>query len=303
MKYFSLLSAFMIFLTAGCAWAGAKTANLFNNAPVIGNIAYGILPHQKLDIYLPEQTQDGRFPVIVFYHGGRWTYGTKDEHAFVAETLTHYGFVVVIPDYAKYPQVRFPVFVEDSAKALGWVHRNIEKYHGNPERLYISGHSAGAHIAALLAADPRYLKAEGAAPDIIKGFAGLAGPYQFTPDEPDLQAIFGPPENYPQMQVPNFIDGDEPPMLLLQGLDDDVVNRSNIDRLEAKIREKGGTVESKFYPGVDHLWIVGALSWLGKGKVPVAQDMIEFFNTHPITPSPLGRGSKSTPSPLGRGRG
>ena len=281
MRYFyTILSVLLLSLTAGCDWAGTKTINLFNNATMIGDIAYGDEAHQKLDIYLPDQAKDKISPVIVFYYGGRWTYGTKEDHAFVAETLTRYGFVVVIPDYAKYPAVRFPVFVVDGAKALGWVHDNIAQYHGDPDRLFIAGHSAGAHIAALLAADQRYLKAVGKTPDIIKGFAGLAGPYDFTPDEPDLKDIFGPPENYPQMQVPNFIDGDEPPMLLLHGLDDDVVNRSNLDRLEAKIWEKGGTVDSKFYAGIDHLWIVGALSWLGRSKAPVAQDMIEFFNSH-----------------------
>ena len=122
---------------------------------------------------------------------------------------------------------------------------------------------AGAHIGALLTANPAYLAHEGKDRNaVIRGFAGLAGPYAFTPDEPDLIDIFGPPERYPAMQVTTFIDGTQPPMLLLYGDADTTVRRYNLDRLEAKIQEKGGAVNNIIYPGTDHLRIVGALGWL-----------------------------------------
>ena len=145
--------------------------------------------------------------VVVFFYGGRWTYGAKEDYRFVAATFVKEGFVVVIPDYRKYPQVRFPVFVEDGAKALAWVSDHIVEWHGNPARIHVVGHSAGAHIGTLLTADARYLAEEGKDRSLtIHDFAGLAGPYAFTPDEPDLEDMFGPPQNYPIMQVTTFID-------------------------------------------------------------------------------------------------
>jgi acetyl esterase/lipase len=187
----------------------------------------------------------------------------------------------VIPDYRKYPAVRFPAFVEDGAKAVAWTYKNIASRGGDPKRLYLAGHSAGAHIGTLIASDPRYLQAENLDTGIIKAFAGLAGPYDFTPDEPDLIAIFGPSERYPQMRVTSFITGHEPPMLLLQGQNDTTVKIRNLKRLEARIREKGGRVETKIYPGVDHIQIVGSFAWFWHGRAPVAQDIAAFFNQYP----------------------
>ncbi|MBI5673070.1 MAG: alpha/beta hydrolase, partial [Nitrospirae bacterium] len=143
---------------------------------------YGPEPSQKLDIYVPANPKDKQLDVLVFFYGGRWTYGAKEDYRFVAATFVNKGFIVVIPDYRKYPQVRFPIFVEDGAKALAWVSNHIGEWHGNPARIHVVGHSAGAHIGALLAADPHYLADEGKDRSLaIHDFAGLAGPYAFTP--------------------------------------------------------------------------------------------------------------------------
>jgi acetyl esterase/lipase len=176
--------------------------------------------------------------------------------------------------------VRFPASVEDGAKALAWVYGRIADYGGDPGRIFVAGHSAGAHIGALLTADPHYLAREGQNRSaVIRGFAGLAGPYAFTPSEPDLEDMFGPPERYPAMQVTTFIDGTQPPMLLLYGSSDTTVRRSNIERLEATIRERGGIVKSIVYPGVDHIWIAGALSRINFRGPPVLDDMLAFFDS------------------------
>jgi dienelactone hydrolase len=90
--------------------------------------------------------------------------------------------------------------------------------------------------------------------------------------------MFGPPERYPAMQVTTFIDGNQPPMLLLYGDADTAVRRYNLDRLESRIREKGGVVKSIIYPGVDHTWIVGALSWINFRGPPVIGDITAFFD-------------------------
>jgi acetyl esterase/lipase len=253
-------------------------ATVFSPTSLVADIAYGPEPWRRLDIYLPGGHETQKLPVIVFFHGGRWMSGQKEIFRFAGDAFAKRGFITVIPDYAKYPAVRFPAFVEDGAKALAWVSDHIAEYGGDPGRIFVAGHSAGAHTGALLTANPAYLAHEGKDRNaVIRGFAGLAGPYSFTPDEPDLMDMFGPPERYPAMQVPTFIDGTEPPMLLLYGDADTTVKRFNLDRLEARIHEKGGAVQTIIYPGTDHLWIVGALGWAGFRGPPVAADVAEFF--------------------------
>jgi acetyl esterase/lipase len=261
---------------------GLRFTNLLlrvSSTKIIGGESYGPEPWEKLDIYIPPAPAAAPRPVIVFFYGGRWTVGSRSVYPFLGDSFAKRGYIAVIPDYRKYPQVRFPAFVEDGAKALAWVHSHIAAYGGNPGRIFVTGHSAGAHIGAMLAADPSYLAREGKDRSaVIRGFAGLAGPYAFTPNEPDLQDMFGPPERYPSMQATTFIDGTQPPMLLLHGEADDVIRRFNLDRLEARIREKGGVVKSIVYPGVDHFWILGGASWVNFLGPPTLRDMTAFFD-------------------------
>ena len=270
-------------LLAACTKVGIEVANLpshFSDTKSTKDIAYGAKKWQKLDIYVfPNKTQESK-PVIVFFYGGSWKDGSKDMYPFVGEAFAKKGYITVIADYSKYPQVKFPTFVEDGAKAVAWTYRNIAKYQGDPERLFISGHSAGAHIGAMLTADKQYLQAEGLTPSIIKAFAGLSGPYDFVPYEEDYKDMFGPPENYPNMQVTTFIDGKEPPMLLLWGADDTIVGKSNMDKLIAKIHAEQGAVESKVYEGVGHADMVSSLVWFLKSKAPILDDVSNFFQRY-----------------------
>jgi len=255
-------------------------APAFSRTKIVSGRAYGPESWQQLDIYIPPEPDVRWRPVIVFFYGGRWTSGLKENYRFAGDAFAKRGYIAVIPDYSKYPRVRFPAFVEDGAKALAWVHDHVAEYGGDPDRIFVAGHSAGAHIGALLAANPAYLAREGKDRSaVVRGFAGIAGPYAFTPDEPDLEDIFGPPERYPSMQVTTFIDGKQPPMLLLYGDADTAVKRYNLDRLEARVREKGGLVKSIVYPGVDHLWILAALSWVNFRGPPIPGDMIAFFDS------------------------
>jgi acetyl esterase/lipase len=241
------------------------------------DISYGSDDMQKLDIYMPANNEKTPHDVVVFFYGGRWTTGDKAQYRFVGTSLAEKGFVVVIPNYRKYPAVKFPVFVEDGAKAVAWAEDHIAAYGGNIHKINIAGHSSGAHIGALIAANPAYLNAYGKSRASIHSFAGLAGPYAFTPDEPDLKDMFGPPSAYPFMQVPTFIDGHQPPMLLLYGDKDKTVGLVNLEKLKAAIKRKGGCVKSKIYPGLNHVWIIGSLSWLGSNKNTVLDDMVDFF--------------------------
>ncbi|MEQ1846641.1 MAG: alpha/beta hydrolase [Nitrospira sp.] len=275
-----LLLAHLLLMSA-CTQAAFTAANLPTHLvemAVEHDRAYGSELLQKLDVYIPANTMEKQLDVLVFFYGGRWTYGAKEDYRFVAATFVKEGFIVVIPDYRKYPQVRFPVFVEDGARALAWVSDHIVEWHGNPARIHVVGHSAGAHIGALLAADPHYLADVGKDRSLtVHDFAGLAGPYAFTPDEPDLEDIFGPPQNYPNMQVTTFIDGTQPPMLLLYGNKDTAVKLANLERLEQRIKQRGGCVRSRIYPNADHTDLIEALSWWNRQRVPVVEDITTFF--------------------------
>lgn len=273
-RYLALL-VFVVVLPS-CTSIGLRVLNAptaFASFDKSADISFSNSLDLGLDVYAPKGAKANAHPVIVFFYGGRWTTGAKEDYAFVAHRFVNLGYVVVVADYRKYPDVKFPAFVEDAALAVSWTHKNIAEYGGRADQMFLLGHSAGAHIGALLATDERYLN-----DDIkIAGFAGLAGPYDFTPKEDDLVDMFGPPSRFDQMRVTSFIEGNEPPMLLLYGAQDDLVAQFNLDRLKAKIGEEGGDVESIIYPEFDHIDLVTVLSWVKDKKNRVASDIDRFF--------------------------
>jgi acetyl esterase/lipase len=272
----ALTSAFLTACTDG-AFLLANLPAAFSGGSVTRDLAYGDGASKKLDLYSPKRANQDPFPVIVFLYGGRWTTGRKAQYAFAASALAQEGFIVAVPDYRKYPDVRFPAFAEDGAEAVAWVHDHIKSYGGDRAQIFLAGHSAGAHIGALIAADPKYLRAYNKNRSIITAFAGLAGPYDFVPESEDLKDMFGPPERYDQMQATTFIDGGQPPMLLLHGQKDDTVRLYNLEKLAGAIKARGGYVETRIYPEVDHLQIVGALTVFWRYKAPVKDDLVRFF--------------------------
>jgi acetyl esterase/lipase len=185
--------------------------------------------------------------------------------------------VVVIPEYRLYPETLFPGFVEDVAQAVRWTHEHAQEFGADPHKIYVMGHSAGAHIASMINFDEQFLHAVGGGPQWIRGFIGLAGPYDFLPiTDPILQQIFGPQTRYPLSQPINFVDGSEPPALLLHGRTDQVVWPRNSEHLAAKIREKGGTVTEKYYDDMSHTDIIAALSVYYRKRRTVLDDIEAF---------------------------
>ncbi|MEM9061642.1 MAG: alpha/beta hydrolase [Pseudomonadota bacterium] len=230
----------------------------------------------KLDVYTPPGERGDPKPVVVFFYGGSWQWGDRGDYPFVGVTLANEGFVTVVPDYRKYPDVQFPGFLEDGATAVAWVQKNISNLGGDPERIYLMGHSAGAHIAALLGTDERYL-AEAVVADALRGVIGLAGPYRFTPTSDKFRAVFGNLDDFAPMKATTFADGSEPPMLLLHGLDDGIVEAGHTSDLSKVIRASGGCAVFKFYPDMGHYGIMGAFSWVFRESKPVVRDVVEFL--------------------------
>lgn len=243
------------------------------------DIPYGANGRQKLDVHRPrEATND--LPVVVFFYGGSWQGGQRQDYLFAAQALASRGFVVILPDYRVYPEVRFPDFMVDGAAALHWTRDNARAFGGDPDRIFLMGHSAGAHIAVLLSLDSRYLAEVGLDRRAIRGTIGLAGPYDFLPlTSSRLRAVFGQDigADLAPTQPINFAGAGAPPMLLATGEDDNVVYPRNTTRLAQKLRAAGGHVEEVLYPGVGHYAILLALARPTRGFAPVLDDAERFI--------------------------
>jgi acetyl esterase/lipase len=291
MKIRGLLAPILIILTLALAtfWLTGCTSLQLLNATVshfgyarTTDIAYGPGPRQKLDIYQPKKmTSPAR--VVIFFYGGSWRSGSKTDYRFVAQALTSRGFMVVLPDYRLYPAVTFPAFVEDGAATVRWVLDNISNYGGDTNHIYLMGHSAGSHIAALLTLDAHYLKAVGLDQNVIRATATLSGPYDFTPNPWD-RPMFGMATNQtaidPAIEPITFVDGHAPPMLLVQGLRDKIVAPANAVNLAARIRQVGGKVDYITYPKRGHAAVVVALASPYHWLAPVLKDVTEYFNRY-----------------------
>lgn len=245
----------------------------------IGNIAYGLLAEQRLDVYTPALAAQARQPLIVFWHGGRWSFGDKNQYRFVGAALARLGCVVVVANYRHYPQVKMNGFLADAALATRWTLEHAAEYGADPRRLYLMGHSAGAHLAAMLALDQRYLSAAGVTAEArLDGVIGLSGPYDFLPlEEADVQDMFGPPGDYPQSQPINYVSAAAPPMLLVHGLRDVTVRPKNSRNLAAALRSAGAPVTLVLYERVAHAGTVAALSPLALGAPKVGADIAAFL--------------------------
>ena len=244
---------------------------------ILADRAYGPLPRQRLDVYTPKRGAEDA-AVVVFFYGGGWNKGSKSRYLFVGQSLASAGFLVVIPDYRLYPDVVFPDFVEDAAGAVAFAHESLRKPDGTPRRIFLAGHSAGAHIAALLNLDERYLASAGVPEAAVSGMVGLSGPYDFLPLKEDIyKAIFPEPVRAASQPI-NFVDGSEAPMLLITGDADRTVRPGNTTRLARAIDARNGAVSVKIYPGVSHIGTIAALATATFWRKPdVRATMIDFF--------------------------
>jgi acetyl esterase/lipase len=243
------------------------------------DVAYGPHRREKLDIYRPRGSSP--VPVVIFFYGGSWNSGSKSNYPFVAATLARQGFVVVVPDYRVYPEVRFPAFLEDCARSVAWTQAHLRDIGGDADRVFLMGHSAGAYNAVMLGMNTPYLTQAGTGRDRIAGIIGLAGPYDFLPiTGADIKPIFAAVGDGPQSQPITFADGHAPPLLLLAGSADDTVRPRNTLSLAARIRADGGRVEDKIYPDIGHVGLVASIAPIFQDRAPVLEDVSAFIRAH-----------------------
>lgn len=225
-------------------------------------IAYGEHERQVLDVYRPARTAEPA-PVLLFFYGGGWTDGDRRDYEFVASSFTREGYVVVLPDYRVHPEVTFPAFAEDAAAAAAWTQEHVADHGGDPERIFVAGHSAGAHLGALLVLWPDLMEGAGGDPAGFAGFVGLAGPYDFLPldEASELERIF-PEPGRAESQPVHHVDANEalPPVLLVHGSDDERVWPRNSRRLAAALERRGANVTLVTYDGIGHARLAASLA-------------------------------------------
>ena len=240
-------------------------------------LRYGLDPRNALDVYRSAAGGQNA-PVIVFFYGGNWVSGKRGDYAFVGRALAARGFVVVIPDYRLYPQVRYPDFLDDGAAAVAWTVREIAAHGGNPKNVFLMGHSAGAYNAAMLALDPRWLERQGMTRSMLRGWIGLAGPYDFLPvQNATTRPVFNAPDTPTDSQPLSHVSGLAPPALLIAANKDKLVDpMRNTGGMAAKLRVAHVPVREVYYDGVSHTTLVASLSTSLKTLAPTL-DAVEAF--------------------------
>jgi len=281
--YFGIMRLFgglgvMLTTLVGCAPVDILNATIpTRDLTITRDIAFGDKPRQKLDIYVPKNVAPNA-PVIVFFYGGAWQEGDKKDFLFVAQALAGTGAIVVMPNYRVYPEVTYPGFLEDGAAATAWTVHNIARYGGDPKNIFLSGHSSGAYIAIMLVLDRDYLAKAGVGDVKLAGGMGISGPYDFLPiTRKDIKPIFEVVPDMATTQVIHYARADSPPLLLLHGEADTTVGPYHTHNLANKMRELGGQVEDRYYPGVDHIDAIIALTSMFSGRAPVLADIKAFM--------------------------
>lgn len=274
-------SSLLTLLLCGCQallFSAINATSSDSGLDICSGVVFNADHQLALDVYAPRAAR--RAPIVVFFYGGSWKSGKRQWYRWIGEVLARHGVVAVIPDYRKYPQARLDGFMHDAADAVAWTHAHAADFGGDPDRLFVMGHSAGAHLAALLATDARWLNAVGMRPAQLSGFIGLAGPYDFLPlTDPDFIDMFGHDRQSQERSQPVFfVDGDEPPMLLLQGADDHIVDPRNARSLAKLLRDKGKPITLHMYPRIGHTGLLLSLSPPLQGIAPTLHDTLQFIH-------------------------
>lgn len=239
-------------------------------------------PQQKLTVWgsVDRKAGDRPLPVLIFVHGGSWRSGDPVDYDFIGRAFVAEGFLVVLAGYRLGEDGVYPAMLEDTALAIAWVCEEAGGYGGDPTRIVIAGHSAGAYNAIMVALEEQWLGRRGLSADTIAGVVGLSGPYDFLPlDSESTKASFGHAEHLPATQPAYHIRADAPPTLLIHGERDTLVKSRNTHTLAERLKKAGATVDAVFYPEMNHNdpLISLAAPWRTSGR-EIAQRIIDFAN-------------------------
>lgn len=281
----TVLAALLLVL-AGCSPAGMLTQFDRLTSPddvrrTAKGVPYAAGERQKLDVWAPVDVSGEALPVVIFFYGGGWNSGSRGDYGFAGAAFASRQFIAVVPDYRLVPEVGFPAFVEDGAQVVKWARDNVSRYGGNPKRITVAGHSAGAYIAAMLVLDTRFLANAGVDSGTVRAAALLSGPYDFYPfTEARGRAAFGSFERPGDTQPVNFARSGAPPILLAHGGRDDIVLPRNSRRLAERLNQAGALVALRICQRAGHVDTVTALSHPFRHRLPVLDEIAGFLKQH-----------------------
>jgi acetyl esterase/lipase len=273
---------------------------LLNNSPqledgvsVFRDIVYYDGPYsnpqrENLDVYVPPDRTD--FPVVLYAFGGQYRNGEKSRNAYLARTLAREGYGVVAINYrvsdGSLQQVVFPGQEVDVARAVAWTHHHIAEYGGDSSNIFLMGHSSGGMLVSLLVTDRHYLADQGVSPEFIRGVIGVsAGTYdmriQFNnPIYPDLRDIFGDLEQYWNASPLKYVDGTQPPFLVMYGSDDNPGFPEDSTAFYQALLDAGSQAELHMIPGRNHQMMMGD----AHPGDPMWEYMLQFIAEHTGSP-------------------
>lgn len=233
------------------------------------DILYGDEPLQDLDIYYPKPLAQAMekqsaitktYPMVVFVYGGSWENGSKEEYAFVGQSLAQAGYVTAVINYRKAPEHVYPDYVEDTAKAIAWSYKNAASFHADPQRLAVVGHSAGAFNAVAAIANEDFLAPYGVKPKDIRAVIGIAGPYSYDFRKFDSATAFAPDATPDEVMPDRHIKGEQPPYLFLTAEKDKLVYDTNTINMTKALKARGVMVENGEIKGASHATSIGAMA-------------------------------------------
>lgn len=282
MLRYALIALIIVVFAGVIVWFTVPALTLFNTlvpkdsgSERVARLSTGPSERQGIDIYAPTNAAAGDdLPVIIFFHGGGWRDGAHQHYAWAGRALAAHGMIAVMAGYRLTPEVRWPAFQHDAVAAVRGTRAAVARHGGDPDRIVLAGHSAGAQIAALLAMDESWLGADRAA---VVGWIGVAGPYDFLPlDTARTRAAFGAADDLEATQPITFADEGSPPALLLHGRNDDTVNPRQSRNIAARLEAAGVSATHIAYDGIGHIDIITALSRWGRGNPTTLDDMAAF---------------------------
>jgi len=229
----------------------ATTNLIYYNGP-------GFNPQKHiLDVFSPKDLPSA--PVLFFIHGGGWRSGDKSIYPFLGRTFAQQGFVTVVISYRLTPEVQHPGHIQDVARAFAWTYKNIAQYGGNPNQIFVTGHSAGGHLAALLALNKKYLQAEGLSTDLIKGVSPISGVYNITALAGFNDVFTSDPEMRRDASPVAQVSDKQPPFLLIYAQNDLPTLDAQAVELSKLLQQKSTEAKTLLVPNKDHISIIGSI--------------------------------------------
>ncbi len=227
---------------------------------------------RRLDIY--RNMSLGKNPVVIFVHGGAWRNGHRRQYIPLGVSLALNRITTVIPSYSQAPDYRFPEPERDIAAVVNWVRDNMNRFGGDPNKIFLAGHSTGVEIAALVALNPSYLRFHSLPPSVIRGVIGISGIYEVPPG---FDYAFEGEAERAQASPSRFVRDGAPPFLIVHGGNDaKLVLRQNEPFVE-RLKQHGVEVETEVYPEEDHNSIIALASIR---KSPLLERITRFVKDH-----------------------